>query len=60
MATLMSEFSDVLKHHGQARSETSDDPSRHTPEEAKASLTEVKELRAVLDAYQNYLEGCLR
>lgn len=60
MATLMSEFSDVLKHHGEARSETSDDPSRHTPEEAKASLKEVKELRAVLDAYQNYLAGCLR
>jgi len=57
--TLMSEFSDVLKTHASAMGEQSPKPGEFTPEEAKASLTEVKELRNKLDAYEAFLANCL-
>ena len=57
--TLMSEFSDVLKFHANAMGENSPKPGKFTPEEAKASLKEVKELRSQLDAYGAFLANCL-
>ena len=54
---LMSEFSDVMKCHAEARSEASENPAGFTAKEAQKSLTEVKELRAQLDAYEKYLNG---
>ena len=53
--TLLKEFSDVMQAHGAALSETSDNPDGFTPEEAKAILSEVKELRARLDAYEKFI-----
>ncbi|MBO9398756.1 hypothetical protein J7400_18950 [Shimia sp. R9_2] len=57
--TLMSEFSDVLKCHADAFSEASQNPDGFTPEEAKATLKEIEEHRAQLEAYQKYVEEFL-
>ena len=53
--TLLSEFSDVMASHAEALSDASPEPERFTPAEARATLEEVKDLRARLDAYEKFL-----
>ena len=57
---LMSEFSDVMKCHAEARSEESENSDGFTAEGAMKSLEQVQELIAQLDAYKRHFEGWLK